>query len=352
MDEMKRTIENWFDVPQKLLAGTIAASSLLFLAPAGVLAQSNPPHGVRAHACRASAPAWARSDARRQCRRAGPGAARCPREQDEMFLQLREAARQNDAAKAPNWRRACPTTRFLPMSTIIGSNRACATPRARKSGFPEALGGQRHRRPPAQRLAARTRAPARLGQLRPRTAAVRQNDDYQVRCYALLSRAVEGRERGRRSARPARQSAAVRRSLRRPGGQLAQSGQFTKDDLLAQLRLAGEMHATGPSRRTAAAARRLRHPRRPGGRLAGAGDGARHRQHPRRARNLPGRGRPHGAHQPEAGDRGAGQECAKLSADERAIGWANIALAASLTLAPEAWTTGSAPQARRCRNSR
>jgi len=119
--------------------------------------------------------------------------------------------------------------------------------------------------------------------------------------------------------------------------QLAQAGQFTQADLLAQLRLAGEMHATGPSRRTAQlldasdtrAAQAVDVPA-----VAMArGIGASRADHEiylvavgRMARTSL-----------KLATVALNKNAPKLSAEERAIGWSNIALAASMTLAPEAY---------------
>ncbi|MGZ8317226.1 MAG: transglycosylase SLT domain-containing protein, partial [Telluria sp.] len=77
------------------------------------------------------------------------------------------------------------------------------------------------------------------------------DDDLQVQCYALMSRIARGEQ-------VAAQARALLRDPHRYGDAcaalvtaLAQSGQFSGDDLLHQLRLAGEADATGPARRTA-----------------------------------------------------------------------------------------------------
>lgn len=76
------------------------------------------------------------------------------------------------------------------------------------------------------------------------------NDDTQLKCYALTSRLIKGEK----------VAAEARTLLVAPGGYgeacgslitaLAQSGQFDANDLYAQLRLSGETNATGPARRT------------------------------------------------------------------------------------------------------
>jgi soluble lytic murein transglycosylase len=75
-------------------------------------------------------------------------------------------------------------------------------------------------------------------------------DDTQVKCYALLSRLSKGEN----------VAADARALLIYPPyygdgcsaliASLAQTGQFTQDDLWAQVRLAGETNASGPARRT------------------------------------------------------------------------------------------------------
>jgi soluble lytic murein transglycosylase len=116
-----------------------------------------------------------------------------PRE-DDSFLLLREAARQDDAAKAaelaarlPNY--AIPSyVDYYRLKPRLKERFERGNPR-----FPQALRRQRHRRPPAQRLAARAGRASATGHLRPRAAAVRaRTTTTQVKCYALLSRAVKG----------------------------------------------------------------------------------------------------------------------------------------------------------------
>ncbi len=78
------------------------------------------------------------------------------------------------------------------------------------------------------------------------------NDDTQVRCYGLLSRVARG-ERVTDDARAALVSPpAYGEACNALLVALAQGGQFDTNDLLAQLRLAGETGATGPARRVAA----------------------------------------------------------------------------------------------------
>ncbi|CDG85629.1 transglycosylase SLT domain protein [Janthinobacterium agaricidamnosum NBRC 102515 = DSM 9628] len=162
------------------------------------------------------------------------------------------------------------------------------------------------------------------------------NDDTQLKCYALMSRVQKGE----------RVAADARALLVAPPGYgeacgslitaLAQSGQFDSNDLYAQLRLAGETNATGPARRTM---------------LLLGGSDARIAQ----AIDLPalalakGAGISRAEHETYIVALGRmarsslklavlalDKAASKLSAQERAIAWATIALPASQSLAPEA----------------
>ena len=163
------------------------------------------------------------------------------------------------------------------------------------------------------------------------------NDDTQVKCYALVSRALKGE----------RVAADARALLINPPGYgeacalliatLAQAGQFDRNDLLTQLRLAGETHATGPAKRTAAllggsetlTAQAVDLPA-----LAMArGVGSSSIEHEiylvavgRMARTTL-----------RIATVALDKNAPKLSSQELATGWASIALAASMTLAPEAY---------------
>lgn len=162
------------------------------------------------------------------------------------------------------------------------------------------------------------------------------NDDAQVRCYALMARIARG-ENVKDEARAA---------LVNPPSYgdacngllvaLAQAGQFDANDLLAQLRLAGETGSTGPARRAAS--------------LLGASDA-----HAAQAVDYPALAMARGI-----GDTRAEHEIylvaisrmarsslklalvafrknlPSLSPQEQAIGWAVLAHAASLKLEPEA----------------
>ena len=161
------------------------------------------------------------------------------------------------------------------------------------------------------------------------------NDDFQVKCYALQSRLLKGQ----------RVAAEARVLLAAPSGYgdacggliaaLAQSGQFDAGDLWAQLRLAGEFDATGPARRAAgllnvSESRIAQAIDLPALALArGIGNGrAEHEIYlvalGRMARSSV-----------KLAALALNKALPHLSPQEQAIGWANVALASSYTLAPE-----------------
>jgi soluble lytic murein transglycosylase len=100
MDDMERTLKVGLMFPSRLFAGaSVAAGTLLLLATAsGATAQTAP----AAQVTPATAPAPAAAPAATPAT-AAPATAvvsDAQREQDEIFLQLREAARKNDTTKA------------------------------------------------------------------------------------------------------------------------------------------------------------------------------------------------------------------------------------------------------------
>jgi soluble lytic murein transglycosylase len=260
------------------------------------------------------------------------------REQDEIFLQLRDAARKNDADQAGTLAARLPN---YAIPSYVDYYRL--KPRLRDASNEEIQDFLKRYEGSAIADRLRNDWLLELGRKRDWTNFDRElplfvkNDDYQVKCYALLSRAAKGQN----------VAAEARVLLDNPPmygeacaalvNQLVQSGQFTNTDLLAQLRLAGEMHATGPSRRTAL--------------LLGASD-----TRAAQAVDLPAVAMARGVGNTPAEHEiylvavgrmartslklatvALNKNASRLSAEERSIGWANIALAASLTLAPEAY---------------
>lgn len=316
---------------QTLLAGAVAAaSSLLFLASSAVAAQAvSPGTTPPTPAAPTAVPAPV----------VAPGPqADASREQDELFAQLRDAARKNDADKAAALAARLPD---YAIPSYVDYYRL--KPRLRDASNEEILDFLKRYEGSAIADRLRNDWLLELGRKRDWVNFDRElplfvkKDDYQVKCYALLSRASKGQN----------VAAEARVLLDNPPmygeacaalvNQLVQSGQFTNNDLLAQLRLAGEMHATGPSRRTAL--------------LLGASD-----TRAVQAVDLPAVAMARGIGSTRADHEiylvaigrmartslklatvALNKNASKLSAEERAIGWANIALAASLTLAPEAY---------------
>jgi len=325
---------------QTLFAGAVfAASSLLFFASPGVAAQAASPGmtqpapvaptavpapGVLAPTPPVVAPAPVpQSDAMR--------------EQDEIFMQLRDAARKNDADKATALAARLPN---YAIPSYVDYYRL--KPRLRDTANEEIQDFLK--RYDGSAIADRLRNDwlLELGRKRDWTNFDRElplfvkNDDYQVKCYALLSRAAKGQNVAAEARLQLDNPPAYGEACAALVNQLVQSGQFTNDDLLAQLRLAGEMHATGPSRRTAL--------------LLGASD-----TRAAQAVDLPavamarGIGKTRAEHEIylvaigrmartslKLATVALNRNASRLNAEERAVGWANIALAASLALAPEA----------------
>lgn len=171
--------------------------------------------------------------------------------------------------------------------------------------------------------------------------------NLQLRCYALLARASRG-EAVAQEARalllgPDYYGEACSALI----AQLARSRQFGEEDLLWQLRLAGEADATGPARRAAAllgvseirAAQAVDTPAVAMARGIG-------KTRAERAVYLVAIGRMARSNLKLA-TVALQKNSPKLSAAERALGWASIAHAASIKLAPEAITywrrTGGIP---------
>jgi soluble lytic murein transglycosylase len=323
--------------PSKLLTGVVlATASILSCAaqvpgdepPAAGLPRSAPPSTVPPVPVQGAAPAVPNA----------ASAAPAAQQDDETFLLLREAARQDDAAKANALASRLPN---YAIPSYVDYYRL--KPRLREAPVEEIQAFLR--RWEGQAIADRLRNDwlLELGRRRDWPAFDRElplfikNDDYQVRCYALLSRLAKG-EKVAKDARallvnPPNYGEACNALL----VQLAQSGQFTQNDLLVQLRLAGETNSTGPARRAAT--------------LLGASD-----TRAAQAVDLPALAMARGVGKTRAEHEiylvavgrmartslklatiALNKNASKLSGEERAIGWSNIALAASMTLAPEAW---------------
>ncbi|MES2741133.1 MAG: transglycosylase SLT domain-containing protein [Pseudomonadota bacterium] len=271
------------------------------------------------------------------------------RAEDDAFLLLRDAARQEDLAKVDFYADRLPQYQI---ASYVEYYRL--KPRLRQSS-PDQIRDFLSRYQ-GSAIADRLRNDwlLELGRLRDWPNFDEQypqfvlNDDLQLKCYALLSRVMKGQN----------VAAEARALLVAPSNYgeacsnlitgLAQSGQFNAEDLWTQVRLSGEFNATGPARRAivlldaGAEARMAQAIDLPALALA-RGVGASRAEHEmylvalgRMARTsvklallalkkaLPG-----------------------LNAQEQGIAWANIALPASYSLAPEVseyWrNTGNAP---------
>ncbi|WP_082439371.1 lytic transglycosylase domain-containing protein [Massilia sp. WF1] len=320
----------------KLLAGaSIAASTLLAFSPAS--AQTAPP-AAAASAASAAPAAPAASAAPSGMLLQAVAVADAAREQDALFLQLREAARANDAGKAAELAARLPN---YAIPSYVDYYRL--KPRLKDAPNEEVLDFLKRYEGSAIADRLRNDWLLELGRKRDWVNFDRElplfvkDDDYQVKCYALLSRAVKGQNVARDARALLDNPPMYGEACAALVAQLAQSGQFSKEDLLAQLRLAGEMHATGPSRRTAL--------------LLGASDtrAAQAVDFPAlaMARGIGSTRAEHEIYLVAIGRMARtslklatvalNKNASRLSAEERAIGWSNIALAASLVLAPDAY---------------
>jgi soluble lytic murein transglycosylase len=256
---------------------------------------------------------------------------------DETFLELRAASRQNDAAKA-----SALATRLPNYTLAAYVEYYRLKPRLREAAPDEVRNFLRRHEGSAIGERLRIDWLYELGRARDwanfdrELAPLERSSDLQLSCYALLSRATKGEK----------VAAEARALLLDPPGygdacaaliaHLAQSGQFTQADLITQLRLAGQANATGPARRTAL--------------LLGASD-----TRAAQAVDMPAVAMARGLGKTRAEREiylvalgrmartslklatvALEKNSPKLSAAERAIGWANVALAASIALDPKA----------------
>lgn len=265
---------------------------------------------------------------------------------DDVFLALRDAARRNDATQAAELAARLPN---YAIPSYVDYYRL-------KPRLKDASGAEIRdylARYDGMAIADRLRNDWLLELGRKRDWAVFDaqlplyvvNDDMQVKCYALLSKLSRG-------AAVAEDARALLTSPKEYGdacptlvSALVEAGQFTADDVWAQVRLAAENGQAGVARRLASlaggdekrVAQAIEHPVVFVARGVGSGRAEREtfivalgraaRQSPEQAAN---------ALSMRAED--------KLSAREQALGWAQIALQASYKLAPEAVTYWSRAQ--------
>jgi soluble lytic murein transglycosylase len=257
---------------------------------------------------------------------------------DDNFLLLREASRQDDAAAAATYAARLPN---YVIPSYVDYYRL--KPRLREASPDEVRAFLDKWKGNAIADRMRNDWLLELGKQRDWANFDQQyplfvlNDDTQVKCYALVSRALKGE----------RVSQDARALLINPAGYgeacalliatLAQSRQFDSNDLLAQLRLAGETHATGPAKRTAALL---------GGSetfMAQAVDVPALAM----ARGIGSSAIDHEIYLVAVGRMARtslklasvalDKNAPRLSPQEQATGWASVALAASMTLSPDAY---------------
>ncbi|MEW6762669.1 MAG: transglycosylase SLT domain-containing protein [Pseudomonadota bacterium] len=267
------------------------------------------------------------------------GTAPDSRADDDNFLLLREAARQNDAARVNALASRLPN---YVLASYVDYYRL--KPRLREATQEEIREVLRRHEGTAVAEQLRTEWLLDLGRRRDFAGFEREagqlvrGDNLQIRCYALLARANRGEP----------VASEARALLQSPPGygeacaaliaQLYQTRQFNDDDLYWQLRLAGEADATGPARRIAL--------------LLGASD-----TRAAQAVDVPavamargiGKTRAERAIYLVAVGRMARtslklaavaleKNSPKLTPEERATGWASLAHAASIGLSPDAYT--------------
>ncbi len=268
---------------------------------------------------------------------AAPVVAVDTRADDDNFVLLREAAKLDNAAKAAEYAARLPN---YPIPSYVEYYRL--KPRLREASAAEVRDFLSRYQGSAIADRLRNDWLLELGRARDwanfdvQLPLFVMNDDLQVKCYALLSRAMKGE-------RVADEARAILTSPPSYGegcaaliATLAQNGQFGVDDLLVQLRLAGETHATGPARRLAL--------------LLGASDtrAAQAVDLPAvaMARGIGGTRAEHEIYLVAIGRMARTslklaaialrKNSGQLSAQELATGWANIAHAASLAVSPDA----------------
>ena len=266
---------------------------------------------------------------------------------DDVFVQLRDAVRQNDTNKAAALAARLPN---YAIPSYVDYYRL--KPRLRDASAAEVLAFLARYQGSAIADRMRNDWLLELGRQRDWANFDREfplfvlKDDTQVKCYALQSRIAKGEN----------VAADARALLLSPPGygdgcgnlvaQLAQANQFGADDLLTQLRLSGEQHATGPAKRIAL--------------LLGASD-----TRAAQAVDVPALAMARGIGDTRAEHAiylvaigrmartsvklaavALDKNAPRLAPDEVALGWTSIALAASMTLSPDAYdywrrTTGA-----------
>ncbi|NGZ87587.1 lytic transglycosylase domain-containing protein [Duganella aceris] len=175
------------------------------------------------------------------------------RKEDDSFLLLRDAVRQDDASKAEFYAARLPN---YSIPSYVDYYRL-------KSHLKDASYAEIRdfmRRYEGEAIVDRLRNDWLLDLGRKRDWATFDeqlplyviNDDTQVKCYALISRALKGQKVADEARALLTSPSVYGEPCALLIATLYQSGQFNIDDLYAQLRLAGEFNATGQARRIVA----------------------------------------------------------------------------------------------------
>lgn len=172
--------------------------------------------------------------------------------EDDIFIALREAARAGDAARAESLAVRLP--QYMIPSYVeyyrLKPRLATATPDEIRAFLT-----RHHGSAIAERLRndwllelGRARDWANFNQQHPLFV---QNDDLQVKCYALMGRVARGEKVADEARAVLVSPPAYGEACNALMVSMVQAGQFDANDLLVQLRLAGETASTGPARRAA-----------------------------------------------------------------------------------------------------
>ena len=261
-----------------------------------------------------------------------------PHPGDDNFAMLREAARTGDAAKAESY---AATLAQYPIPSYVEYFRL--KPRLASAPADELRAFLARHKGTAVADRMRNDWLLELGRARDWANFDQQyplfvlNDDTQVRCYALMARIARGDKVADEARALLVSPPAYGDACNSLVAALAQAGQFDANDLLAQLRLAGETGSTGPAKRAAA--------------LLGASD-----TRAAQAIDLPALAMARGIGSSRAEHEiylvaigrmarsslklalvALRKNLASLTPQEQAIGWATIAHDASILLDPDAW---------------
>ena len=175
------------------------------------------------------------------------------RREDDSFLLLRDAVRQDDATKADFY--AARLANYS-IPSYVDYYRL----KSHLKDVPQAEIRDFFKRYEGQAIVDRLRNDwlLELGRNRDWVTFDEQlplfvlNDDTQVKCYALMSRALKGQKVAEEARVLLTSPSVYGEPCAALIATLYQSGQFTIDDLYAQLRLSGEFNATGQARRIVA----------------------------------------------------------------------------------------------------